>query len=118
MYSRPQPRENWLTLMERAVEGNGGLPSYRKPGLLGHFGHFGQYCHFGHLGQPFPSQGGHADKKSHLESGLNQQDEAAAGFIRQTNPNEAEKKNLDRGCEITPRGAFFVLVAVWTDTKE
>ena len=36
--------------------------SNRKPGLLGHFGHFGQNSHFGYFGQPFPSQGGHADE--------------------------------------------------------
>ena len=33
---------------------------YRKPGLLGHFGHFPPN---GHFGQPFPNQGGHAGKK-------------------------------------------------------
>ena len=53
---------------------------YRKLGLWGHFGHFGQNCHFGHyFGQPFPSQGGHADKEPHLGSCLNQRDGAAHG---------------------------------------
>ena len=37
-------------------------------------------------------------KKYHLESGLDQRDEAAAGFIRQTNPDGADLKKLDRGC--------------------
>ena len=36
-------------------------------------------------------------KKCQLESGLDQRDEAAAGFIRQTNPDGADKKKLDRG---------------------
>ena len=30
------------------------------------FGHFGQNSHLGHFGQPFPRQGGHADKKAPL----------------------------------------------------
>ena len=48
------------------------IASYRKPGLLGHFCHFCQNSHlFCHFGQPFPSQGGNADKKSHLGSCLN-----------------------------------------------
>ena len=35
---------------------------------------------FGHFGQPFPSQGGHADdKKLHLGSCLNQRDGATHG---------------------------------------
>ena len=32
------------------------------------------------------------------EFGLDQRDEAAAGFIRQTNPDGAEGGSLDRGC--------------------
>ena len=48
------------------------IANYRKPGILGRFGHFGQNSHFGHFGQPFPSQGAHADKKPHLGSCLNQ----------------------------------------------
>ena len=55
------------------------IANYRKPGLLGHFGHFGQNSRFGHFGQPFPRQGGHADKKSHLGSCLNQLDGATHG---------------------------------------
>ena len=55
------------------------IANYRKPGLLGHFGHFGQNSHFGHFGQPFPSQDGHADKKSHLGSCLNHRDGATHG---------------------------------------
>ena len=40
-----------------------------------------------------------------MESGLDQRDEAAAGFTRQTNPDGAEKKTLDRGCAmITGQG--------------
>ena len=35
--------------------------------------------HFGHFGQPFPSQGGHADKKPHFGSCLNQRDGATNG---------------------------------------
>ena len=50
--------------------------------VWGRFGHFGQNCHLGHFGQPFSSQDGHADKKSHLGSCLNQQDRATCGFIR------------------------------------
>ena len=40
---------------------------------------FCQNSHFGHFGQPFPSQGGHADKKSQLGSCLNQLDGATHG---------------------------------------
>ena len=36
---------------------------------------------FGHFGQPFPNQDGRAEKKPHLESGLNQRDRAAGGFF-------------------------------------
>ena len=43
------------------------------------FSPLGQNSHFGHFGQPFPSQGGHADKKSHLGSCLNQRDGATHG---------------------------------------
>ena len=38
------------------------IANYRKPGVFGHFGRFGQNGHFCHFGQPFPSQGGHAEK--------------------------------------------------------
>ena len=68
------------------------IANYRKPGLLGHFGHFGQNSHLGHFGHPFPRQDEPPERKCHLESGLNQRDKAAAGFIRQTNPDEADKK--------------------------
>ena len=34
------------------------------------------------FGQPFPSQGRHAGRKSHLGSGLNRRDRGACGFIR------------------------------------
>ena len=37
-------------------------------------------------------------KKYHMESGLDQRDEAAAGFIRQTNPDGAEKKTRPGVC--------------------
>ena len=43
---------------------------------------FGQNSHFGHFGQPFPSQGGHADKASHLGSCLNQLDGATHGGVQ------------------------------------
>ena len=38
------------------------IANSRKLGHLGHFGHFGQNGHFGHFGQPFPNQGGRAEK--------------------------------------------------------
>ena len=40
---------------------------------------FGQNSAFGHFGQPFPSQGGHADEKPHLGSCLNQRGGATHG---------------------------------------
>ena len=43
------------------------IANSRTPGLLGHLGHFGQNFHFGRFGQPFPNQGGHAEKKFHLQ---------------------------------------------------
>ena len=77
-------------------------------------GHFGQNCHLGHFGQPFPSQGGHADKKSHLGSCLNQQDRATCGFIRVRSHGKPGKKIYWRGCLFSCRFApgfgfaFFV----------
>jgi len=35
--------------------------------------------HFGHFDHPFPRQGGPPERKFHLESGLNQRDEATHG---------------------------------------
>ena len=52
------------------------IANSKKSGHLGHFGHFGQNGHFGHFGQPFPRQGGHAEKKSHLGFCLDQRDRA------------------------------------------
>ena len=40
------------------------IANSRKPGVFGHFGRFGQNGHFCHFGQPFPRQGGHAEKSS------------------------------------------------------
>ena len=51
------------------------------------------------LASHFRSRMDPPEKKYHMESGLDQRDEAAAGFIRQTNPEtqmEPGKKN-DRG---------------------
>ena len=64
---------------------------------------FGQNCHFGHFGpcfgQPFPIQGGHAEKKSHLGSCLNQQDRAAScvRFCSNWIPREAGLRILLAG---------------------
>ena len=57
----------------------------RKPGVFGHFGRFGQNGHFCHFGQPFPRQGGHAEKrkkKSHLGFCLDQRDRSTFVFCR------------------------------------
>ena len=67
---------------------------------MGHFSHFGRNCHLGHFGQPFPSQGGgHADKKSHLGSCLNQQDRATCGFVRVRSRGKQGHKFHWRGCD-------------------
>ena len=58
----------------------------------GHLGHFGPNPHLGHFCQPFPSQGGHADKKPHLGSCLNQQDRATCGFVRVRSHGKPGKK--------------------------
>ena len=53
---------------------------YKSSVLYSRSSHFGQNSHLGHFGQPFPSQGGHAEKKSHLGwSCLNQRDGATHG---------------------------------------
>ena len=56
------------------------IANSKKSGHLGHFGHFGQNGHFGHFGQPFPNQGGRAEKKFHLGSCLYQRDRATFVF--------------------------------------
>ena len=58
------------------------IANYRKPGVFGHFGRFGQNGHFCHFGQPFPRQGGHAEKKSRLGFCLDQRDRATFVFCR------------------------------------
>jgi len=45
------------------------------------FDHFGKTGHFGHFGHPFPRQDGPPERKFHLKSGLNQQDEAKSAFL-------------------------------------
>ena len=40
----------------------------------------GKTCHFGHFGHPFPRQDGPPEKKCHLESDLNQRDEAKSAI--------------------------------------
>ena len=47
---------------------------------FGSFWPFGQNFHFGHFGQPFPNQGGHAEKKFYSGSCLHQRDLAASEF--------------------------------------
>ena len=61
------------------------------------FGHFGQNGHFGHFGQPFPNQDGRAEKKYHLESGLNQRDEGAHGFFVERVPVVPRSKTSTGG---------------------
>ena len=58
------------------------IANYRKPGVFGHFGRFGQNGHFCHFGQPFPRQGGHAEKKFHLWSCLDRRVRAMSDFGR------------------------------------
>ena len=50
---------------------------------------------------PSPRQGGPPEKKCHLESGLNQRDQATAGFIR-IDPTESQEK--------FPTGGAFLYV--------
>ena len=46
---------------------------FRKPGLLGHFGHLGgEIGHFGRVGRPILSQDGRREENFHLGSGLDQ----------------------------------------------
>ena len=52
---------------------------------------------FGHFGWPFPSQDGPPEKKSHLESGLNQRDRATAGFGRDRSHGKPSKIFYCRG---------------------
>ena len=58
---------------------------------------WGKTGHLGHFGHPFLRKDGPPEKKCHFESGLDQRDEAATGFIRQTNPDGAEKKTSTGG---------------------
>ena len=51
----------------------------------------------GNFGWPFPSQDGPPEKKSHLESGLNQLDRATAGFGRDRSQREPCRKFYWRG---------------------
>ena len=74
------------------------MANSRKPGLLGHFGHFGQNCHFGHFGQPFPNQGGHAEKKCHSKPCLHQPDQATFGFGGVYTHRKPGKLFYCRGC--------------------
>ena len=93
--------ESGLNQRDRATAGFVRVYTHRKPGKIFYWRGFALLViYFGH---PFPRQDGPPERKCHFESGLNQRDEAAAGFVRQTNPDEAEKKNLDRGCRGSPR---------------
>ena len=67
--------------------------------FFGHFGgHLGQNGHFGHFGQPFPSQGGHAEKKSQLGVCFDQRDRATAIFGRSRTHRKPGKIFYWRGC--------------------
>ena len=67
---------------------------------LGYFGHyFGQNFHFGHFGQPFPNQGGHAEKKCHLRPCLHQPDQATFGFGGVYTHRKPDTIFYCRGCE-------------------
>ena len=76
------------------------IANYRKPGVFGHFGRFGQNGHFCHFGQPFPIQGGHAEKKSHW------------GFacINETEPRAGLSEFIPTGSQakISTAGAFVL----------
>ena len=64
---------------------------------MGHFGHFGQNSHFGHFGQPFPNQGGRAEKKFHLGSCLHQRDRATFKFSGVHTHRKPRKKYTAEG---------------------
>ena len=49
---------------------------------FGHLGHFGRNCHFWSFWPAIPSQGGHAEKKPHLEVCFDQRDRATCVFRR------------------------------------
>ena len=72
-------------------------------------------CHLGHFGQPFPSQGGHADKKSHLGSCLNRQDRATCGFIRVRSHGKPGKTNLLAGVLFLVFGHKSQNAVCWLD---
>ena len=63
---------------------------------------------FGHFGWPFLSQDGPPEKKSHLESGLNQRDRATAGFGRDRSHGKPSKifycRGFDGGAGATKNG--------------
>ena len=80
---------------------------YRKPGVFGHFGRFGQNGHFCHFGQPFPIQGGHAEKKSHLGFCLHQRDRATCGFVGVYTQRKPGKIFYCRGCVRFPFASDF-----------
>ena len=52
------------------------------------------------VGVVFSSQDGPPEKKYHLESGLNQRDEATCGFRSMLNPTEARTKSSAGGVSI------------------
>jgi hypothetical protein len=58
---------------------------------LGRFGDFGKNCHFGHFGQPFPNQGGRAEKKYHSESGKINETEPHA-VLSELDPTRSQAK--------------------------
>ena len=68
-------QKEWLKSPQKSLNS-------RKPGFFGHLGHFGQNGHFGSFWPAIPSQGGHAEKKSHLGVCLDQRDRATSVFRR------------------------------------
>ena len=83
------------------------MASYSTKKRKFHFGHFDPNSHFGRFGQPFPSQGGHAEKKAPLGVLLRLRSTRPSYVCKAAQPRSSEK-NVARRAGQTPCARWAV----------